>query len=274
MLRDLLPGWFRRPSRPAAPVVGCLATMPSRLDSLPIMLASILPQLDRLYVFLDGFAEVPGCLAGRPNCLVEHIPAGSGLHNASRFLVPEREGPEAIFVCLDDDIVYPADYVVRLVAGLERHGRRALVGIHGGLFRPPHASYVRDCEVLHFAARLGRDTRVDVLGSGTLAFHASTLQMRPESWRHPRFDDLSLAVDAAAAGVELVALGRPKKWLRPIAQSQPDSLWRSIKRDDRLATRLMRDIVAIRTGRMPDRVQAASSQNASWGPGVSDPAGM
>lgn len=270
MLRELLAklaGKNPVPAIPAIPVIGCMATMPTRLASFERMLASILPQLDRLHVFLDGFAEVPDCLAGRPKCLVEHVPAGSGLHNGSRFLVPARYGQEAIYVFLDDDLLYPGDYVARLVAGLARHGHRAIVGFHGGLFRPPLESYVRDTKVLHFAAALKRDTPVDVLGSGTMAFHASVITPAPERWRHPRLDDLSLALDAVAAGVRLIALRRPARWLRPIAQDQEDSLWRSIKRDDSLPTRLMHDILAC-------QAQATNSQTASCGPATPEPAGL
>ncbi|TCJ13419.1 hypothetical protein EZJ19_10230 [Parasulfuritortus cantonensis] len=242
-LGNLLARWRRTRARRSLPVVGAMATMPTRADSFRVMLDSVLPQLDLLYVFLDGFAEIPAWLSGLAKCRVELIPADSPLHNASRLLAPARFGAEAVFLFLDDDILYPADYVQRILAGLRRYDYRAWVGFHGTLFLPPHERFVLHRKTFPFFKRLKRDRQVHLLGCGTLACHSALLGMNPEGWRHPRLDDLYMATEAAGAGIDLIALRRPARWLRAIAQNQPDSMWRQAQDDDRVPSRLMRELI-------------------------------
>jgi hypothetical protein len=264
ILRKLIGGWLRKRPRvrcSSVPVIGTMATMPTRRESLRRMLGSILPQLDLLYVFLDGYTEVPDFLAGRPDCRVEVV-ASPGLHNASRFLAPIRHGSNAYFLFLDDDLIYPPDYADRLVDGLLRYHNRVIVGYHGTVFTPPHQGYLRDRTVFHFARELKRDTNVHMLGVGTLAFHSSTIRPDPSSWAQPRLDDFGLAAEAAKAGVEMVALARKVRWLVPITQNQPDSIWNTIRQDDRVATRLMREVLSLHAMARPgeQREEAAGTR--------------
>ena len=77
------------------PVVGAVATMPSRAGSLRRMLARVLPQLDTLFVYLDGFDRVPADLAADPRCRCVLTPGTGSLHAASRFLAPAALGADA-----------------------------------------------------------------------------------------------------------------------------------------------------------------------------------
>ena len=47
-------------------IVAGMATMPSRAATFPLALRSILPQVDRLYLYLDGHFEVPEVARGDP----------------------------------------------------------------------------------------------------------------------------------------------------------------------------------------------------------------
>ena len=113
----------------------------------------------------------------------------------------------------DDDILYPPDYISRLVAAAERHGRTAVVGVHGGFLAAADAQgpagfrYKRTCRlavrdardgaavlaamradpginaaggwcsraVVPLDAPLACDAEADVLGTGTFLFHRSAL---------------------------------------------------------------------------------------------------
>jgi hypothetical protein len=225
------------------PVIGSIATMPSRAGTFSMMIHSALSQVDRLFVFLDGFEEIPSELRNLPKCHATLLPRQGNLHASSRFLAPHLFDADAIVVLFDDDILYPADYVARIRLALARYGDKAIIGFHGVIFMPPHHSYARNRYTFHFSSRLDNDSNVHELGSGTAAFLSSAFRPSPATWRHPHMDDLYLAAEAVKANLKLIALKREANWIRPLAENQDDSLWRATQQDDRAQSSFMRDLL-------------------------------
>lgn len=230
------------------PLIGALATMPSRAATLARMLEGAAAQVERLFVFLDGFDAVPAEVAANPKCHAVLLGRDAALHASSRFLAPGLFGRDAIVCLFDDDILYPPDYARRLAARLAAHGGRAIVGVHGGLFTPPHERYVRDRRTVRFVDALERESPVHVLGTGTIAFATAAFAPDPRTWRHRGMDDLYVAAHARRAGLPLVAVARPAGWLTRLDGDQPDSIWRATKRDDRVQSELMRYVLSLHAG--------------------------
>jgi hypothetical protein len=228
---------------PDIPVIGSIATMPARAGTFSKMVRGILSQVDKLYVFLDGFTAIPPELQDLPNCQATLLPQQGNLHASSRFLAPRLFGSDAIVVLFDDDILYPPDYVSRIRQALARYGKRSIVGFHGAIFMPPHQSYVRHRNNLHFATRLETDLNVHELGSGTAAFLSSTFHPDPATWRYHHMDDLYMAAEALKANLRLIALKREAGWITPLAENQDDSLWRAAQLDERAQSYFMRDLL-------------------------------
>jgi len=226
------------------PVIGSIPTMPSRGSSLSSVIHAVLPQVDRLFVFLDGFEDIPAELRDHPKIQPSLLPRQETLHSSSRYLAPHLSGSDAVIVLFDDDILYPPDYVSSIKLALAQRGGQAVVGYHGAIFMPPHQSYSQHKHTFHFAQGLDRDVYVHELGSGTAAFVSSVFRPNPESWRHHNMDDLYLAAEALKAGLQLIALKREHGWITPLAENQDDSLWRATLRDDRVQSNFMRDLLA------------------------------
>ena len=231
------------------PLVGSIATMPTRAGTFPNALASILPQVDRLYVFLDGFGEVPGFLRAQAKCHPVILAAPDNLHASSRFLAPAMFGEDAVILIFDDDILYPPGYVATLVAALAERAS-TLVGYHAARFQPPHASYVRDRQILPFNRETKQIFPVHELGCGTLGFRSADFAPDPHTWLHHDMDDLYVAAEACRADLDLESLPRPPRWIRALAANQPDSLWRQTLQDDRRQSALMRFVMAQTLGRV------------------------
>lgn len=227
------------------PAIGTISTMPSRMDSFAQVLDRVLPQLDRLYVFLDGFAEVPGLLIDSEKVCPVMVPAADTLFASNRFRVGQLLESEADIVCVDDDILYPADYVQAMRGHLNGLSRPAIVGVHGDIFIPPYLSYVRHRIKIHFSQALKRPAAVNALGTGTVVYRSSTLRFDPRSWQHPGLGDLSLAVEAAKANVPMICVERPARWLEAIDEGQADSLWTRAQRDESRHVALMRELVRL-----------------------------
>jgi hypothetical protein len=231
-------------SSAARPRIGGIATLPSRSATLATVIAAVLPQVDRLYVYFDRHDAVPAAYAGHDR-IEALLPAQVGdLASGGKFLGMALHPEPCHYFCFDDDIRYPADYVAALTGALQRHFLRAVVGLHGTYFRPPHESYRRDRAILHFAGVLEADFGVDLLGTGTIAFDTAQLRFDPRTWPHRRVDDLMVAIEAVRQGVPRVCIRRPRGFLQPLAEDQADSIHRRLQADDRLESEIMRQALA------------------------------
>jgi hypothetical protein len=227
------------------PRVAAIATMASRQETFEKVLPVIRAQVDHVFIYLDGYVAAPAFLEDLERITVRHAEAVGDLHCSSRFLfLRELTGP-AVVVIVDDDIVYPQDYVTVLTKTLQRLSGQAIVGVHGRTFLPPHRSYVRDAFTQHFMAGLKQPCHVHELGVGTCAFVSDRLPVDPREWARNDMDDIIVATEAQKRGLPRVAVPRPAGWLKPYAQGQSDSLWNRTQRDDTEQSRLMRALLGL-----------------------------
>jgi hypothetical protein len=226
----------RRPPR-----IGGMATMPSRAHTIGTVLASILPQLDRLFIFFDKYGEVPEPFASHPK-IVALTPARYGeLAGAGKFLGIQLHADPCLYFGFDDDILYPPDYVEVLIRALYRHRLQAAVGFHAALMKPPYRSYVHDRTILHFNEPCVVDSHADMLGTGTMAFHTGTFRFDPKSWSVTNMCDLMVAIEAAKQSVPRISIRRPAEYLLALEQVQSDSVYARLKDDDSRQSEIMRE---------------------------------
>jgi hypothetical protein len=226
------------------PRVGGMATMPSRFETAPRALASILPQVSRLWLFLDRFESVPS-YAFDDRIQVLRSEDWGDLHANGKLLGLVQETGPCTFFSLDDDVEYPTDYCARLESSLERFDGRAAVGVHAAFLDAPVASYVKDMRVMHRRGGLDQHVEVDLLGTDSAAFRTTTLTFDVREWPDVNMVDLSFALTARRRSVPLVAIPRERCWLDPIAERQDDSIWLGVKRDDTAQTALAQRLVEV-----------------------------
>jgi hypothetical protein len=225
------------------PRIGSIATMPSRAESFAEVLPRLLPQVDRLFVYLDGFSAPPAAVEGHSKIAVFRAEECGNLHSSSRLLPLTFLETPGIFMIFDDDILYPPDYVATLVEGLAVRGGRAIVGFHGTRFKPPYRSYVRDRISLHFKVLLEADAEVDELGTGTCAFLADVFPVDPREFPHVNMDDIVLAIEAKRRGLPRIALRRSTGWLPPYPKPPIESLWARTMENDATETGLLAQLI-------------------------------
>jgi hypothetical protein len=225
-----------------------MATMPSRAHTLPRALETIVGQVDTLYLYLDKHDAVPAWLGGYSN-VVPLLPRDHGsLGGTGKFLGVRLCGQPSFYCCFDDDILYAPTYVEKLVRGLLRYRGRAVVGIHGTVFRPPYRSYANDRWGTNFKRRLLFNRRVDEIGTGTAGFHTAFLNFDVKEWPYDFACDQDLALEADKRGYPLIALRRRKRFLRAIEEGQDDSLYRRLVDDESVETKRMRERLKDRVG--------------------------
>lgn len=245
-----------------ARVVAGMATHLGRRSTVEHAVQSIAAQVDMLFLHLNDYDEPPPgvCL---PNVKITTYAEHGDLNDAGKFLMlPQVNGDSYIFA-VDDDIVYPSNYVEHLLAALEQFGRSVAVGVHGVVLAWPLERFFEGRSVAHFRRPAVHRRFVDIVGTGTVAFHSSAVNLSLADFQEPGMADLWFAAACKEQGVPRIMVERPDRWLGPL--DAEDSLWSAFGMNDSIQTRVALD-------RGPWGRESLSRELAAWGgEGADDP---
>ena len=137
------------------------------------------------------------------------------------------DGFSGYYVTVDDDINYPSFYVEHLIDGIERYGRRAIVGWHGSILDPAITDFYDTSRrrVLEFSKDVPEDTFVHVLGTGAAAMHTDTLALSLADFPAPNMADIFVALQALRHDVPLVTLAHRAGWATGIPFPRAATIW-------------------------------------------------
>jgi hypothetical protein len=114
-------------------VYGVMATFPARRSRLNAQLSAITGQVDLLYVVLNEYESVPAVCEQYKNVIT--ILPERDQKDVGKFIVT-FDDPNAVIFLFDDDLAYPADYVVKTIQRVTLFEQRslndrAIYGYHG-----------------------------------------------------------------------------------------------------------------------------------------------
>ncbi len=182
-----------------------IASIPERADSLERVLASIAPQVDEIQLSLNDYTEPPAFLADFPNVRATIRAANGG--DAEKFAAVDNW--DGYVVTIDDDLVYPPDYVETLIAGIERYGRCRAVSFHGGTTAGYSAKVHGAATIkrLHCLATVAADDLdVNAVGTGVLGWHTECVPIWRDLFQTPNMADVYLSCHAHRFGIPLAVL--------------------------------------------------------------------
>ena len=264
VLRDIIPvqTQMSRLPNPEMPVVAAMCSIPERVSALYRTLKSIQGQVDKLYLYLDGHVEVPTFVSDlHPNCVVLRSGEFPGLRDNGKFFAWTLEERECFCLTMDDDIEYPPEYVAAMIRSIEEYGRQAIVGVHGILVGEYPEGYFRDYRKVHiYKQTLERDTGVNILGTGTVAFHSSIMhRLTMDDFDEAGMADIHLGVYAKRLGIPMVAVRRPERWLVDQPVDSPN-LYHEFKSADEAQARKIRAAAPWGVRAVKDAVEAVLTE--------------
>jgi hypothetical protein len=189
-------------------ITASMSTIAWREPGLAQAVASILPQVDWLNVFLQGHDRVPDCLHSNKVTVVRDI---SAPESAWRGAVAE-----GYHFTVDDDIIYPPDYVERCVRKIDELDRRVVVGFHGIIYPPRMVRYFKDRRAWPYDHGCDSDRFVHAIGTGTASFHTSALRLTRDDFAQPNSCDLYLGIACQKQRVPMLCLERKTGYLKPL----------------------------------------------------------
>jgi hypothetical protein len=118
-------------------IIANLATYPPRREHLLPVVQAIAPQVDQLNVVLNQYDATLSELDSIPN--VKQILPDYDTKDVGKFY-PDTTGADYVLM-IDDDLIYPADFVEKTVARFEALGSgKFLGGYHASLYQKPEFS--------------------------------------------------------------------------------------------------------------------------------------
>lgn len=197
-----------------------VCSIPKREKSLEQTLLSLYNQVDKIFVYLDKYIEVPQFLKSlkKVQILRSQDYPNTDFRDNAKFLMYDKlksENQDFYYFTCDDDIVYPLDYVHTLIRTLEEFQKKAVVGLHGVILSSNYKNYFRSRIVYHFESHeLLQSKIVSNLGTGTTAFHSSLFsRINILEWKHGGMVDIFFSLLCAKNNIPMVCIPRHKSWL-------------------------------------------------------------
>ena len=198
-------------SRSDEDVTIAMATHPCRVDAYVDVVYQLLSQCTRMCICFNGFDEIPKNLPKSEKIIAicangkNGNPPDLGCNNKMYWL---GDFP-GYYATVDDDIIYPPNYIQTLKNAVDRYDKKAIVSFHGHIYKPVNGKInVRDRQLLWF--KLKHPTKYcHRLGMGVAMSYPSKLNLTKDIFlKHPKNtgDDELMALWAQKNHIPMICL--------------------------------------------------------------------
>ena len=210
-------------------IVASMCTIPSRKESFKQVVRCILYEqtrpVDRLHVWLNGYQALHGDLPQDPRLEYHLEPANPGPW--VRYRVADTLDGNDILVTLDDDLLYPADYIEKGTSALLSYGSQRVAVCYSGICWDPLVtsfSYGADRWQCLAENALTIPRPVALHMGQTSIFRAKHVR-GTLNFALPGFytnDDMMIGYQLQRRGVQIICCPKPAGWIRELADSRDE----------------------------------------------------
>jgi glycosyltransferase involved in cell wall biosynthesis len=194
-----------------------MASIPGREAQLRKAINSILPYIDQLFLFLNDYPAIPSWLVSSDKITVYSSESeNTNMGDAGKFYALEKLREEnAYFFSLDDDCIYPQDYIWKMVQKIEYYERQVIVGCGGYQMKPQVNHFYRDRRASwHINLSNEKDRSVHILHTCLTAWHTSAIDFGYQDCQKPNMGDIWLGLAAQKQKVPMILIENPEKWVQ------------------------------------------------------------
>lgn len=202
-----------------------IASIPSRKELLTLVVNSLLPQVDKICVALNGYSEIPESLRNLSN--VECVILDNKLGDGAKFYFAQE--PNVFYLSCDDDLSYPKDYVSYMTSKVKQYN--CIISLHGRRFdRRPILSYRKSFTLnYHCLHTYHEDVVLHVGGTGVMCFNTSRFMPDISQFKEKNMADIWIAKQACEQGVPIMGVAHKNNYLTYL--NPAETIWRTCKID-------------------------------------------
>jgi len=209
-------------------IYGGMVTIPSRKQHLDKVIASIIKQVDHLYVHLnyDREDKIPTCL-NHPKITITHANQYGDLGDTGKFLSLCKNGfsKNCYSATFDDDIIYPDAYISKCIKKAKKYNNKVIISHHGGILNKYVKNFAAERNLIHFQKATNKDTWVNICGTGVTVYPPNLLKLTIKDFERPNTSDLFVAIAAQKQKVPMIVIKHKQNLFGEIEYSY--TLWRT-----------------------------------------------
>ena len=219
-----------------------MATYPGGFEKLGDTVECLLNQsmsFDKMIIHVNGL-EKPMNVPSDPRIELRY----SEINYADNGKFVHLAGASGFIITVDDDIRYPFDYIEKMIYAVEYFSRSAIVGVHGAILPvgPPisrWSGYKESRRTHVFSQSQASYSPVNVIGTGTMAYHSSIGTPEINAMDSLRMVDLHIAVWAQQKGISMYTLPREKNWMTEFEEIGDNRIWQQANEDLKLQNEMI-----------------------------------
>lgn len=192
--------------------IALLPTIKGREKSLKQVVNCLYDQVDFINIVFNGYDSIPNWISEFPK-ITAKLQVEDKYAACSVWLHQNLNG--YIFV-VDDDIIYPPNYIEKMKSKIDEYERKAIIVVHGAEIKIPYTTYNKSCCLHHFKFSCDKDVKVDIAGVGTSAFHTDTFNPGLSDFKYKYLRDVQFSTLAAKQSIPIICIKRDDNWLMPI----------------------------------------------------------
>ena len=195
-------------------VVCGIASLENRKKAIEDTLASLLPQVDIVIVYQNGYKDRSGVFSNPKVLVISSLDTGVDMGDAGKFYKLSSFSNVYYFSC-DDDLIYPCNYVSEIKSFLKKYDNKIIASCHGRVMVKKPISYYRDKKkVYHFANHVSEEAPVHFGGTGVMAFHTSFVNFNFNFFRTPNMADVWVGLYAQENKIPIMILPHHENWIK------------------------------------------------------------
>ena len=195
-------------------IVCGVATTYDRKNSLKDSVLSIINQVDELIVYQNDYYEIFDFLKNSKIKIISSKTTEINKGDAGKFYLVGQY-PNCYYLTIDDDIVYPVDYVSSIISGLKKYNNNVVVTHHGRTIKKDFKDYYKDYEnYYHYNSNVSGYNKVDMPGTGVMGFHTAKVPILFSDFENPNMADIIVGTKMKKIGVYCICLPHQNNWLK------------------------------------------------------------
>lgn len=220
--------WRRKPRKITASCV----SIPSRTEHLERAINSLIDQVDEIRCYLNDFNKVPSFLNHHKIKVYKSQNHLGDITDRGKFY--KCEEIEGYHFTFDDDIIYPPDYVNRMIKYIDKYG--GVWSFHGRLLKDQKhfQSFYKGAAKIFFHCRfeMRQPVKLDIPGTGVMGYHTNDVQFKTEDLFEDRMTDILVGIACKKQGVQITGLSHTERYFIIQKIEQKDTIFGQYKNAD------------------------------------------
>lgn len=188
----------------------------NRTESLIKTIESIIDQCDVINVSLNDFnGDLPSILY---NNKINLFFTDNSKGDAFKFL--QLMNSDGYYLTIDDDLIYPPDYVDFMIAKCKEYGDTKIITLHGRNFSnfPIQSYYGSAKDRFSCLHEVRRNEKVQFGGTGVMCFHTKLLKLPIDYFQYPNMADVWIGKYCMENNIDILCVRHHSGYIKYIHQ--------------------------------------------------------